>query len=64
MMTVITLVCVWTLASIAYAITQLGNKNQTRKDYWWEWVLFIPAIGLAYIIGHISRLLDRITNRK
>lgn len=41
----------WTILSIIYVITNLGNKN--KPDPWYVWFIGLPALVMAYLYGVI-----------
>ncbi len=52
-LTIITIITVWTVGGIWYAFCHLGDKNHTKRDPWYIWLLCAPALALAYVIGAI-----------
>lgn len=47
----------WTIASIWYTILNLGNKNKT--SLWWEWVIAVPMLIIAYTFAGITKLMKK-----
>ncbi|AIW22685.1 hypothetical protein F0267_00930 [Vibrio coralliilyticus] len=48
--------CLYTAASVVFAVSQLGYKG---NDYrWWTWVIGAPALVIAATFGMIVFLID------
>ena len=45
----------YTLASVVWAISQLGYKHKA-KEPWWEQILFLPAMIIALCLGAFTIL--------
>lgn len=46
---------IWTIISILYVISRLGEKNNPEPDPWYIWVLGMPALILAYLFGTLEK---------
>jgi len=53
---------IWTIASITWFITNLGDKYRTEK--WYDWVLSPPVLGIAWLFAFLKRNLETYENRK
>jgi uncharacterized membrane protein YhdT len=56
MITILTIV-VWAIVSIWYTTQNLGNKTGTSS--WWEWIVVIPVLIIAYMFASITRLIKK-----
>lgn len=45
----------WTLLGVMYLLTRLGDKHAGR-DPWWVYVLTLPAMALALLVGALTNL--------
>jgi len=45
----------WTIASVWYFLSHLGDKHNQDKDPWYMWVLGSPMLLIAVVVGLTTR---------
>ena len=60
MMVVVSIIAfglLWTVASIVWFFANMGKKY--KKDKWYDYVLSVPALAIACVLGLVYRLRER-----
>jgi len=55
-------ILIWTIISVWHFISSIGDKF--RKDKWYDYILFPPALALAYTIGFTIRGIKWVSEKK
>ena len=55
------MILIWTVISIGWFLKHMGDYQ--RKENWIDWILVIPALIIAYMIGAIATVIHLVKRK-